>query len=185
MAEDSAKTAEAAPKKSKMGLVIGIVIALITLIGGSVAGAVLGPKLLGGSEEHEAPAKAGAKGHKAAAEGHKGAAEGHEAGGSPEKITSVDMPPIVVDLRDGEGRIRHLKVGLTAELGETVTTEDFKLVIPRGREATLGYLRSLTFEEVSDPKQFAVIKDELAKRVIEAVGEERVHRLLLTDFVLQ
>ncbi len=178
MSEDKEKSAEVAPKKSKMGLVIGIVIALITLVGGSVAGAVLGPKLLGGGEEHEAPTKASAKGHKAGA-------EEHGAPAAPEKITSVDMPAIVVDLRDGEGRIRHLKVGLTAELGETVTPEDFKLVSPRGREASLSYLRSLSFEEVSDPKQFASIKDELSKRVTEAVGEERVHRLLLTDFVLQ
>jgi len=170
MAEESEKIADAAPKKSKMGLIVGVVIAVITLVGGSVAGAVLGPRLLGGSEEHAPPGAA---------------PQAHAAPAIPEKIVSVDMAPIIVDLRDGDGRIRHLKVGMAAELSETVTPEEFKLVSPRGREASLSYLRSLTFEDVSDPKRYAGIKDELAKRVAEAVGPERVHRLLLTDFVLQ
>jgi flagellar FliL protein len=173
MAEESDKTAEA-PKKSKMGLIIGIIIALVTLVGGSVAGAVLGPKLLGGDNSHEPAAKAGK-----AAEG------GHEAPGVPEKIVSVDIPPLVVDIRDAEGRIHHLKVGLAAELGDGVTVEDFKLYTPRGREACLSYLRSLSLEDVSDPARYASIKDEISKRVTEAVGPERIHRILLIDFVLQ
>ena len=191
MSEEAEKPAEAAaPKKGKMGLIIGIVIAVVTLVGGSVAGAVLGPKLLGGSEEHEAekPSKSekSSKGHKSEksekSEKHEKGGEGE---GGPEKITSVDMPAVVVDLRDADGRIRHLKVGLTAELAEQVTPEEFKLYLPRGREALLTYLRSLSFEDVSNSQQFLAIKDELCKRVTEAVGEELVHRMMLTDFVLQ
>jgi len=176
MSDEGEKSAEHAPKKSKVGLIVGLVVALITLVGGSVAGAVLGPRLLGGSEGHAAPAaKAGAEAH--------GAKE--EAPAAPEKIISMDIPPIVVDLRDAEGRLRHLKVGMAAELGEHANAEEFKLFTPRGREASLSYLRSLTFEEVSDPKRYAVIKEELSKGFIEAVGAERVHRVLLVDFVLQ
>lgn len=176
MSDETEKAAAPAAKKSKTGLIIGIVIAVVTLVGGSVAGAVLGPKLLGGSEGHEAPA---------AGNGHE-AASGHE--GPPaavEKIISVEIAPIVVDLRDADGRIRHLKVGLAAELVETVKMEEFKLVSPRGREATLSYLRSLTFEEVADPARFAGIKDEISKRMINAIGANRIQRILLVDFVLQ
>jgi flagellar basal body-associated protein FliL len=182
MSDEADKAAAPAPKKSKTGLIIGIVIALVTLVGGSVAGAVLGPKLLGG-EDHEA----------AAAEEEDEAAEsgGHDAKpkkkgkGKDEKIISVDINPIVVDLRDADGRLRHLKVGLAAELGETANVEEFKLMSPRGREATLSYLRSLTFEDVADPARYAAIKDEISKRMIDAIGPERVHRILLVDFVLQ
>jgi flagellar basal body-associated protein FliL len=188
MSEEADKPAEAAaPKKGKMGLIIGIVIAVVTLVGGSVAGAVLGPKLLGGSEEpEEKPSKTekSSKGHKPE-KSEKGEKGGHEGGEGPEKITSVDVPAVVVDLRDMDGRIRHLKVGLTAELAEQVTPEEFKLYLPRGREAMLTYLRSLSFEDVSNSQQFIAIKDELCKRVTEAVGEELVHRMMLTDFVLQ
>jgi flagellar protein FliL len=189
MSEEPEKTAEgAAPKKSKVGLIIGIVIAGVTLVGGSVAGAVLGPRLLGGSEEAaEKPAKSekSSKSHKSEkSEKEESHGEGAE-GEGPEKIINYDVSPVVVDLRDADGRIRHLKVGLTAELADKVTTEEFKLYSPRGREALLTYLRTLTFEDVSDPQRFLLIKDEIAKRVTEAVGEERVHRMMLTDFVLQ
>jgi flagellar basal body-associated protein FliL len=170
MAQESEKAAENVPKKSKVGLIVGIVIGLTTLVGGSVAGAVLGPRLLGGSEGHG----------KAAPE-----SDAHKEPAAPTKIISVDIPPIVVDLRDGDGRIRHLKVGMAAELAELATPDDFKLVIPRGREAALSYLRSLTFEEVSDPARYIAIKDELSKRLTEAVGPKRVHRILLVEFVIQ
>jgi flagellar basal body-associated protein FliL len=183
----SEETAAVAPavKKSKTGLIIGIAIALITLIGGSVAGAVLGPKLMGGSDEEAADEGESAHGSKSE-EGKeheaKGKGKGKKGG---EKIVSVEIAPIVVDLRDSDGRIRHLKVGMAAELDETVNAEEFKLLSPRGREATLSYLRSLTFEEVSDPAKYASIKDEISKRMIESIGADKVHRILLVDFVLQ
>ena len=186
MSEEAEKPADAAPKKGKMGLIIGIVIAVVTLVGGSVAGAVLGPKLLGGGsddgeaeEKHEKPEKSHKSEKSEKSEGH------GESEGGPEHIITADIPSVVVDLRDNDGRIRHLKVGLTAELGDKVTAEEFKLFVPRGREAALTYLRSLAFEDVSDPQHFVAIKDELSKRVSEAVGEERVHRMMLTDFVVQ
>jgi flagellar basal body-associated protein FliL len=154
---------------------------------------VLGPKLLGGSEEHVETGGAEAghgksekseKAHKSEKAEKKGSHGDGEAEG-PEHIINAEMPSVVVDLRDSDNRIRHLKVGLTAELADGATAEDFKLVIPRGREAALTYLRTLAFEDVSDPQHFVAIKDELSKRVIEAVGEERVRRMMLTDFVIQ
>lgn len=183
MSEEADKPADAAaPKKSKLGLIIGIVVGVVTLVGGSVAGAVLGPKLLG-SEDAAQDDPSGD--HEGGDKSQKSEKKSSREGKAPERIVTADIPPVVVDLRDTEGRIRHLKVGLTAELGDKVTAEEFKLVIPRGREAALTFLRALSFEEVSDPQQFIAIRDELAKRVTEAVGEERVHRMMLTDFVLQ
>jgi len=183
---EEATAAAPAPKKSKTGLIIGIVIAMITLIGGSVAGAVLGPRLMGRPDD-EAADDGESSAHESKSEessGHEGKtkAKGKKEG---EKIVSVEIPPIVVDLRDADGRIRHLKVGMAAELAETVNVEEFKLVSPRGREATLSYLRSLTFEEVSDPAKYASIKDEISKRMIDSIGADKVHRILLVDFVLQ
>jgi flagellar basal body-associated protein FliL len=185
MTEEAEKPAEAAaPKKGKLGLIIGIVIAVVTLVGGSVAGAVLGPKLLGAEEESGDHGKS-EKSHKSEKTEKKGAHGSDGEAATPEHIVTVDIPSVVVDLRDADGRIRHLKVGLTAELADKVPAEEFKLFIPRGREAGLTFLRSLPYEEVADPQHFVAIKDELSKRVSEAVGEERVHRMMLTDFVLQ
>lgn len=186
MSEETPAVAAPVPKKSKTGLIIGIVIAMVTLVGGSVAGAVLGPKLLGSPDDsadegESAPAHEG----KSEDEGKSSHGGKGKKGKEGEKIVSVDIPPIVVDLRDGDGRLRHLKVGMAAELAETGNAEEFKLVSPRGREATLTYLRSLTFEEVADPAKYASIKEEISKRMIEALGADKVHRILLVDFVLQ
>jgi flagellar basal body-associated protein FliL len=175
------KSAEAAPKKSKTGLIIGISIAMVTLVGGSVAGAVLGPRLLG-----TAPAAAEGKSEGKSEGKGEGKSEGKgKAGAEKEKIVSMEIPALVVDLRDADGRIRHLKVGMAAELSEGVTAEDFKLFVPRGREAILNYLRSLTFEDVSDPTKYQSVRDELTKRMTDAVGAEHVQRMMLVDFVLQ
>jgi flagellar basal body-associated protein FliL len=189
MSEETPAVAAPVAKKSKTGLIIGIVIAMVTLVGGSVAGAVLGPKLLGSPDDsadegESAPAHEG-KSEDEGKSSHGGKGKKGKEGKEGEKIISVDIPPIVVDLRDGDGRLRHLKVGMAAELAETVNAEEFKLVSPRGREATLTYLRSLTFEEVADPAKYATIKDEISKRMIEALGADKVHRILLVDFVLQ
>jgi flagellar basal body-associated protein FliL len=127
MSEETPAVAAPVPKKSKTGLIIGIVIAMVTLVGGSVAGAVLGPKLLGSPDDsadegESAPAHEGGKSEDEGKSSHAGKGKKGKEG---EKIVSVDIPPIVVDLRDGDGRLRHLKVGMAAELGETVNAEEF------------------------------------------------------------
>jgi flagellar FliL protein len=187
---DAPETAAAAPaKKGKGGLIIAIVIAVVTLIGGSVAGAILGPKLLGGGQKaatHGEDAHGESEGESEHGESKSGGEHGESSGGGhPEKITSVAFPAVVVDLRDQDERIRHLKVGISAEVPETTPEDEFKLYMPRGREAILTYLRSLNYEEVSDPTRYEAIKDELSKRVTEAVGPKRVKRVLLVEFVSQ
>jgi hypothetical protein len=143
------------------------------LVGGLLAGLVLGPKLAG------SPPAA----HASASDDH---AESKEDDHSPpEKVVSVTFDPIVIDVREKRGDLHHLKVGLAAELKEGVAEADFKLVIPRGREVALTYLRTLSFQDVTDPEMYGTIKEELAKRVTEAVGKNRVHRILLIDFVAQ
>lgn len=190
MADEEKTEAEAPPKKSKLGFIIALLVALLTLVGGSVAGAVLGPKLLGAAPaESDADAAGDGESEEESESGDDDDdGEGKGKDKKPPKplnIVPVNFPPLVVDLRDEDGRVRHLKVGLVAELPDEVTPEDFKIVMPRGRAASLSYLRSLTFEEISDPKRYDEIQTELAKRVAEAVGEKRVHRILMVDFVSQ
>jgi flagellar protein FliL len=176
---DAPENAAPAPaKKSKLGMIIGIVVAVVTLVAGSIAGAVMGPRLLGA-----APAKAEAAGEHGAAEEEHEEAPAH--GGAAEKIISVSFAAVVVDYRDQDDRIRHLKVGIDAELPETTPEDEFKTYVPRGREAILTYLRGLTYEEVTDPTRFAAIKEELSKRVIESIGAKRIKRVLIVDFVSQ
>lgn len=168
--EESVEQAEPAPKKSKRGLIIGLAVGVVVLIGGAVAGLLLGPKLLGNQAHASAPEAAEAEPPPKAEEEH---------------IVAVELPPIVIDIRSQDGKIHHLKVGLSAELAKEVVEEEFTVVIPRGREAAVDYLRTLTFEEIGNPKRYAAIKEELSKRVLEAVGHQRAHRILLVEFVAQ
>lgn len=176
MSDTTENAAPAPAKKSKLGLIVGVVVAVVTLVGGALAGAVLGPRLLGG----DAPKAAGAEGEEPEAEAGSGSSKGE-----PEKIVTVSFPPVVVDLRDQDERIRHLKVGVDVELPELTVMEEFRLYIPRARDAMLTYLRSLTYEEVTDPTRYAAIKEELSTRVSEAVGKKRIKRLLIVEFVSQ
>lgn len=174
MSNDDGKTGNAEPKKSKVGLVLGIVGGVVVLVAGGGAGLIFGPKLMGSSAAEAAP-EAGAG----------GAATPAKPKGPPERIVSFKFDPIIVDVSDSDGRVHHLKVGLAAELAEGTLEEQFKLLQPRGRDAAITFLRSLPYEEVTNAKKFLKLKKDLSRRVSKAMGEDRIVRLLIIDFVAQ
>lgn len=176
----------APPKKSKLGLILGIVGGVLVLVAGAAAGLILGPSLFGGppTAAAEAPQTAKAAGPAADHAAPKGA-KGEQLPTAPEKIVAAAFEPLIVDVMDSDGVAHHLKVGLSAELADGVTAEEFKLLMPRGREAAISYLRSLSFEDVTSPKKYAKLKKELVKNVSKAIGENKLHRLLIVDFVAQ
>src|SRR5262245_56383021 len=122
--------ADAVPKKGKAGIVLAIVAVIVLVAGAAVAGTLLGPKLLSRAKAPEpAPEKAAAH---------------------AEKIgETTELNPILVDTRSADGTLHHLKVVLAVELDETTPKAEFMKFAPRGREATIAYLRSQTFENVS------------------------------------
>ena len=165
MEEAAAPVEVAAPKKS--GGKLGIIAAVVLLVGAAAAGGLYGGRLL----QHPAPPAA------------KQEAPPEKATEAPKASTA--LPPLVVDVRDKDGDIHHVKIGISFELGAETPEEDFAKCLPRGREAAIIYLRTQTFESVSDNKRFETLRKELLERVAEAVGKQRVQRVLLTDFVAQ
>lgn len=171
MADEEEKPAEAkegSGGSSNKGLVVVVLIAAVVLGGGAAAaGAVVAMRM-------GAPAPAA-----------------HEEEKEHKPHAIVELSPIVVDIRSAaDGSTHHLKVALSAEMageggeGEGAK-EEMAMVMPRGREAAISYLRSLTYEEVTSPGSFEKIKAELGKRIIEALGEKQVVGVLVTDFVTQ
>lgn len=152
-------------KKSK----VGTAIAAILLASVAAGAGIFGGKLL----HHD-------EGHKEA----KSEAEPASSSGDAPPAESVAMPQMVVDVRDKDGDVHHLKVGLSFETNPG-PEDEFPKIMPRGREAVLGYLRGLTFESATDPKSFDKIKADLDERVKQALGKERVRRVVVTDFVGQ
>jgi len=159
-----------APKKSKLGLVLAIVAITVLVTGAAVAGTVFGPALFGHAKKGESAEKEKSKDKEK----------------EKEKIgESVELTPIMVDARAEDGNLHHLKVVLSLEVAEGTTKDELMKYMPRGREAAVGYLRSQSFDHLVDPAQYAEVRSELSKQFSEAVGGERISRVLVTDFVAQ
>ncbi|HEX2731324.1 MAG TPA: flagellar basal body-associated FliL family protein [Polyangiaceae bacterium] len=186
MSEDEPEASPAAaPKKKKPILLVLVVVVLVGAA--AAAGVFLGPALAGSAPTKESGKKAASAEHKPGAkEAEEGEGEGEAEGeGSEEILGSVSVDPIVVDTRDADGTIHHLKVTLSFELRHGVADGDFRPFVPRGREAAIAYLRSQTFEDLTASDRFEQIRAELGKRVMAAVGEKKAARVLITDFVAQ
>jgi flagellar basal body-associated protein FliL len=166
MSEEQAKPAAAKKGGSR---VIVIVVSGVLVVGAAVAGSLFGPRVLGAQ-----PAAAVAP----PADGSAKA----EAGPAGEVI---NFQPIVVDVHDKEGVIHHLKVGLAIEMPHGKVEADLKNYTPRGREAAIALLRSKEWDEITSAKLFEAVKKDLSDHVSEAIGKERVSRVLVTDFVAQ
>jgi flagellar basal body-associated protein FliL len=93
--------------------------------------------------------------------------------------------PLIVDVRDKKSLPHHMKVGLTVELKDGVKKEEFDKLQPRGREAAILYLRSKTFEDLTEPAQFETVTKELNDRITKAMGAKHTTRVIITDFVAQ
>jgi flagellar basal body-associated protein FliL len=161
MSEEQAK-----PAKKRGSRVIVITLTSVLVVGAAVAGTLYGPRVLGAKP----------------AAGHADAAKAAESGPAGEVI---NFQPIVVDVHDREGVIHHLKVGLAIEMVHEKTEAELKNYTPRGREAAIAYLRSKEWDDITSAKLFETIKKELATHVIDAIGKDRVSRVLVTDFVAQ
>jgi flagellar basal body-associated protein FliL len=171
--DEAAAPVEVPPAK-KSGSKLGLIAAVVLLAGAAAAGGLYGGKLM------QKPAAVAENAPEEEAEEEEARAKKP----SEAPKASAALPPLVVDVRDRNGDIHHLKIAISFELGE-VPEDEFGKCIPRGREAALIYLRGLTFEQVTDAKFFGQLRKELTEKVAEAVGKKRVKRVLLTDFVAQ
>ena len=102
-----------------------------------------------------------------------------------ENFTTHALDAIVVDLHDTDGIQHHLKTVVSIELGERIAEEEYARYLPRGRAAAVAYLRALPYEMAVDGKQFGAVTKQLGERVRDAVGEARVVRVVVTDYVVQ
>ncbi len=175
-------------KKGK-GRMVGILVALVLVLGAGAAGAVFAPRLLAKGPapkagEHDAAA---AHEEEPAAEEH-AEAEEEEAPKSKRRAgtgETVELNPIIVDSHQSDGTLRHLKIQLAVELGKDKPAEEFKKLQPYVREASIGYLRTQDFDKLSDPKNFDALRKDLQAEVFGAIGKTVVKRVLIVDFVVQ
>ena len=174
-------TGPEAPKKSRLGLILATVVIVVLVAGAAVAGTMLGPKLIGHEKKKESAE------HSEDSDEHSEKSEKSGKGSKHEKPIgeTSELSPILVDTRGADGALHHLKVVLAVELSEGTPKEEFLKYAPRGREAAVAYLRTQSYDTIAAPERYEEVRVELAKKFSEAVGEKRVSRILITDFVAQ
>ena len=149
---------DAAPKKSKKPLIIGLVLALLLGAGGFYA--TWSGLVLGGGEH---------------------AAEGEAVGPLPD-VAFVPVDPLVITMGKA-GAERHLRFTSQIEVAGPHADEVAHL-LPRIVDVLNGYLRAVDPAELEDPAAMVRIRAHLLRRIQIVTGEGRVRDLLITEFLL-
>lgn len=154
---------EAPPKKSKLPLILGVVLALAGGGGGFFA---VSSGIIGGSADHT---------H---AESSHDEVEAEEL---PE-IAFVPLDPLVVSLPAG-GASTHLRFSAQLEVSPNYI-EEVEALKPRVVDVLNGYLRAVEVSELRDPSVLVKLRGQMLRRVQVVVGDGRVRDLLIMEFVL-
>ncbi len=95
----------------------------------------------------------------------------------------VPLPAITVNLADPAGR-RYLKIGMEVELNEDVTAQ-LQQQAPRVRDAIIMLLAGKSYRDVATPDGKVLLKGEVAARLNQILGAQRIIRVYFTDFVVE
>jgi flagellar protein FliL len=158
---EAALPQDAAPrKKSKLPILIGLVLFLV--LGGGGFYAVYSGMLFGTSAT-------------ASAESGAGAAD------LPD-IAFVAIEPLVISIGD-TAAARHLKFTSSLEVNHG-GEEEVTALLPRILDVMNGYLRAVDPKDLEDPSALVRLRAQLLRRIQLVTGEGRVRDLLVTEFVL-
>lgn len=150
-------------KKSKLPLLLGLVLALVGGGGGFFA------------------VQSGLLDMSAGAEESAVAAEEYDA--SPELTVSfVAIDPLVISL-PGTGGRDHLRFAAQLEVPPAYAAE-VEAIKPRIVDVLNGYLRAVDLAELEDPAALVRLRAQMLRRVQVVAGAGRVSGLLIMEFVL-
>lgn len=152
---------DAPPKKSKKGLLIGAVVAL--LCGGGAFYAVHSGMILGAAEV--------ADDH---AEGQKPVLE------ETKLATFVPIDPMVISLG---GHSQHqLRFNAQLEVA-SAKQSDVENLMPRILDVLNGYLRAVDVADLQSPTALVKLRVQMLRRIQLVTGDGHVKDLLITEFV--
>jgi len=94
----------------------------------------------------------------------------------------VELDPIVISLRDGNGP-QHLRFAAQLEVDATEkgVVEEIR---PRIVDVLNGYLRALELADLRDPLALTRLRSQMLRRVQIVAGGDRVKDILIMEFVL-
>jgi len=163
---DPDETEDDSPKKkSKLPLIIGLVLALASGGGGFYA---VQSGLLFGGDSHQADDHAMEGEHAAEKVAH-----------MPD-VVFVPVDPLVISLSE---RGSHLRFRAQLEVGSAYTDEVTQLM-PRVVDVLNNYLRALEVEDLADGASLTRLRAQMLRRIQIVTGGGRVNDLLIMEFVL-
>jgi flagellar protein FliL len=98
----------------------------------------------------------------------------------------VDVPDMLVNLTGNPGeRVQYLKVKVVLELKEEKQIEEIKPTMPRVTDILQTYLRELRPADLTGSAGLFRLKEELTRRVNNAVAPVKVSAVLFKEIVVQ
>ena len=156
-------------KKSKMPLILGLVLALA---GGGGGFFVVSSGMIGGGEEHAAEGDGAAADHAATDE--------HGAPVATVPPAFIALEPMVISL---QGAQKYLKFTAQIEVDPDAQAE-VAAILPRVVDVLNGYLRAVDTAELADPAALMRLRAQMLRRVQVVAGPDKVRDLLIMEFVL-
>jgi flagellar FliL protein len=150
---------DAVKKRSKVPLLLGLVLAAV--LGGGGFYATWSGMILGGGT-HASPAE-----------------------GMPGPLTGIAFVPLetmVISLAP-DSSSKHLRFTAQVEVVDTAAA-DVAMLAPRIMDVLNSYLRAIDTAAIEDPGAMARLRAQMLRRIQIVTGEGRVRDLLITEFVL-
>ena len=95
----------------------------------------------------------------------------------------LPLPPVTVNLADPSGR-RYLKMGMEVEVNADVSAA-LQANNARIRDAIIMLLAGKSYADIASPDGKVLLKAEVAARLNQILGAQRVIRVYFTDFVVE
>lgn len=161
MSDAQAEPEDDPPKKSKMPIIIGLVLALAG--GGGGFYAAFSGMILGSDANEEKP-------------------EEDEIATKGPEVAYVAIDPLVISIR-GNANASHLKFRAHLEVSPD-SSEDVEKLLPRVVDVLNSYLRAVEPGDLEDPSSLTKLRAQMLRRVQVVTGLGKVRDLLIMEFVL-
>lgn len=97
----------------------------------------------------------------------------------------IEVPPIIVNLRSGDGQARFLKLRFIIVAADAGRVDSIKDRLPVVLDALQPFLRELRPDDLNGSAALFRIKEEMMARTAQALGAGTVRDVLIQDLVQQ
>ncbi|HXN30705.1 MAG TPA: flagellar basal body-associated FliL family protein [Polyangiaceae bacterium] len=97
---------------------------------------------------------------------------------------TLALEPFLLSIADVNKKAHAMKVAIAIEFDPKEKEEALKALTPRIRDATLGHLRTVAYEQVIDPAGGEKMRAEMLEH-LRAAGVPTAEHVLITDLVVQ